>query len=67
MSDRSQIIRHPQVVCAEMDRIADQISFHTRKLNELQQELGQVSGIAFEMMMGTGQWEKVSWGSDEGS
>jgi len=48
--DRSKIIRHPDVVTAEFERIADQIAWHRQQLAELEDELRQVTGIAREMM-----------------
>lgn len=61
MTDRSGIIRHPQVIAGELQRIQGEIRMAEQRLRNLNEELGQVSEIAFKMMMDTGNWEKVDW------
>jgi hypothetical protein len=52
MTDRSKIIRHPDVVMAELIAITDSLAALNRRLVELGQQLEQVSAIAYEMMKG---------------
>lgn len=49
MTDRSQIIRHPDVVHAEFQSIARSLQTIMFKLNELTIQLEQVAGINREM------------------
>jgi DNA anti-recombination protein RmuC len=49
MTDRSKIIRHPDVVAAEFERIKNDLHVIAKKLQTLGQELDQVSDIAHEI------------------
>jgi hypothetical protein len=50
MTDRSRIIRHPDVVMGEFQRITGDLASLRHRIAEAEQELEQVSEIAYEMM-----------------